>query len=304
MRNLSPNVVALDGQFHHDMVHTRGLRLHAATAGDPAGSAVVLLHDAYTCWADFKDVLPLLGNLGLHTIAVDLRGYGMSDKPPMGHDLRHLCGDIAGAIRTLGHDRAHIVGMGTGASLAWTLATSHPDHVASVISCGAIHPADMRRVVFTRPWLFSTLLVTSGLFRLPSWLVRKLWRNRSHFIRRDLRSNTTLQFQQSPAYDANLHIRRTALAITNTAAAVIRTIRLPLALPPAKWGLAKVQVPVLMLVDASRQSRSLITSARNRCLREPTIAQVPHTRLRPHLENPEGFTTFVGNFILETDSPT
>ena len=35
-RNLSPNAVALDGEFRHDMVHTRGLRLHAATAGNPA----------------------------------------------------------------------------------------------------------------------------------------------------------------------------------------------------------------------------------------------------------------------------
>ena len=150
-RNLSPNAVALDGEFRHDMVHTRGLRLHAATAGNPADPAIVLLHDAYTCWADFKDVLPLLGNLGLHAIAVDLRGYGMSDKPPMGHDLRHLCGDIAGAIRTLGHDKAHIVGMGTGATLAWTMATGYPDHVASITSCGAIHPIDMRRATFTHP---------------------------------------------------------------------------------------------------------------------------------------------------------
>ena len=170
-RNLSPNAVALDGEFRHDMVHTRGLRLHAATAGNPADPAIVLLHDAYTCWADFKDVLPLLGNLGLHAIAVDLRGYGMSDKPPMGHDLRHLCGDIAGAIRTLGHDKAHIVGMGTGATLAWTMATGYPDHVASITSCGAIHPIDMRRATFTHPWLFTTLLITSGLFRLPRRVV-------------------------------------------------------------------------------------------------------------------------------------
>ena len=302
-RNLSPNAVALDGEFRHDMVHTRGLRLHAATAGNPADPAIVLLHDAYTCWADFKDVLPLLGNLGLHAIAVDLRGYGMSDKPPMGHDLRHLCGDIAGAIRTLGHDKAHIVGMGTGATLAWTMATGYPDHVASITSCGAIHPIDMRRATFTHPWLFTTLLITSGLFRLPSWLVRNLWRTRGRFIRRDLRSNTTLQFQHSPAYHDNLHLRATALAIANTAAAVIRTVRLPLAIPPVKWATSKVQVPTMMLVDASRQSHSLIRAAHNRCLTQPTIAHIPNTRLRPHLENPEGFTTFVGSFIQGADSP-
>ena len=95
----------------------------------------------------------------------------------------------------------------------------------------------------------------------------------------------------------------TALAIANTAAAVIRTVRLPLAIPPVKWATSKVQVPTMMLVDASRQSRSLIRAAHNRCLTQPTIAQIPDTRLRPHLENPEGFTTFVGSFIQEADSP-
>ena len=161
----------------------------------------------------------------------------------------------------------------------------------------------MRRATFTHPWLFTTLLVTSGLFRLPSWLVRNLWRTRGRFIRRDLRSNTTLQFQQSPAYQDNLHLRATALAIANTAAAVIRTVRLPLAIPPVKWATSKVQVPTMMLVDASRQSRSLIRAAHNRCLTQPTIAHIPDTRLRPHLENPEGFTTFVGSFIQGADSP-
>ena len=59
----------------------------------------------------------------------------------------------------------------------------------------------------------------------------------------------------------------------------------------------------MMLVDASRQSRSLIRAAHNRCLTQLTIAHIPDTRLRPHLENPEGFTTFVGSFIQGTDSP-
>lgn len=60
-RNLSPNAVALDGEFRHDMVHTRGLRLHAATAGNPADPAIVLLHDATPAGPTSKMSFPYWG---------------------------------------------------------------------------------------------------------------------------------------------------------------------------------------------------------------------------------------------------
>ncbi|WP_047263102.1 alpha/beta fold hydrolase [Corynebacterium mustelae] len=301
VKNLSPNVVALEGEFHHHNVHTRGIRLHAATAGDPSNPAIVLLHDAVSCWTDFKDVLPLLGKMGFHAIAIDFRGFGMSDKPPTGYDLRHFTGDIAGAIRTLGHESAHLVGMGTGATIAWTMATSHPNHVASITTCGAIHPTDMRRIVLRKPWLFSNLITNSLLFRLPTSVIRRLCASHSRFIRRDLRNNTGLEFQQTPQFTQSIRLRETALAITNTRNAMIRSFRLMLRQPPMKWLGEKIHVPVHMLVDDSLQSAALITAARHRCLLGIRLTQIPKTRLQPHLENPQAFTSFVGTFVKEIE---
>ncbi len=35
MNPLPPSVVELDGPFEHEFLHTRGIRLHAVTAGNP-----------------------------------------------------------------------------------------------------------------------------------------------------------------------------------------------------------------------------------------------------------------------------
>ena len=43
MNPLPPSVVELDGPFEHEFLHTRGIRLHAATAGDPDNPLVLLL---------------------------------------------------------------------------------------------------------------------------------------------------------------------------------------------------------------------------------------------------------------------
>ena len=303
MHNLSPNVVAIEGNYQHHAVHTRGIRLHAATAGDSNNPAVVLLHDWHSCWVDFIPVLPLLGDLGLHAIALDIRGFGMSDKPPTGYDLRHLTGDISGAIRTLGHNRAHIVGIGTGATLAWTLATSHPEHVASLTTIGGIHPADMRKAVYSRPWLFTQTLLTITATRLPRLFRRLLWQQRKRMLQFNLKSTTTSAFNHSIAFTEVLHLREKTLAIANTKTAAIRTARLPLAIPPMKWATAKVTVPVQLLIDDSRQSQTLHQHAQSRCLLGTLASKVPNTRQQPHLENPESFTTFVGNFVQSVENP-
>ena len=40
---LPPSTVELDGPYAHEFVHTRGIRLHVATAGDSTQPLVVLI---------------------------------------------------------------------------------------------------------------------------------------------------------------------------------------------------------------------------------------------------------------------
>ena len=55
-------------------------------------------------------------------MAVDLRGYGGSDKPPRGYDGWTLAGDTAGLVRALGHTSATLVGHADGGLVCWATA--------------------------------------------------------------------------------------------------------------------------------------------------------------------------------------
>jgi len=110
------------------------VRLAVTEAGDPAGEPVVLLHGFPELAHSWRAQLPALAAAGFHAVAPDLRGYGGSDRPAAvdAYAARTLVGDIAGLIRALGHESAHIVGHDWGGGLAWGLAGNLPAMVRSL----------------------------------------------------------------------------------------------------------------------------------------------------------------------------
>ncbi len=83
--------------------------------------------------------------------AVDLRGYGGSDKPPRGYDLVTLAGDAAGLVRALGEANAIVVGHDWGGLLAWTTAVYHPKIVQRLAVVSAPHPLRLRQAIVSDP---------------------------------------------------------------------------------------------------------------------------------------------------------
>jgi len=110
------------------------VRLSVLEAGDPAGEPVVLLHGFPELSHSWRHQLPALAEAGYHAVAPDLRGYGASDRPTAveAYAAKALVGDVAGLIRALGHESAHVVGHDWGGSLAWGLAGNAPGAVRSL----------------------------------------------------------------------------------------------------------------------------------------------------------------------------
>lgn len=71
--------------------------------------------------------------LGRRIAAMDVRGYGASDKPHAisAYTLAELAGDVAAVIDALG-GRAIVFGHDWGAPIVWNTALRHPDKVAAV----------------------------------------------------------------------------------------------------------------------------------------------------------------------------
>lgn len=137
-----PSIVRIDGPWTHRDVSANGIRLHVAELG--SGPMVVLLHGFGEFWWTWRHQLTALAEAGYRAVAVDLRGYGDSDKPPRGYDAWTLGGDVAGLIKSLGARKAHLVGHAWGGMLALTAAALHPRVVESVSVLGGAHPLALR----------------------------------------------------------------------------------------------------------------------------------------------------------------
>jgi pimeloyl-ACP methyl ester carboxylesterase len=141
-------VTLVEGPWTHRMVRANGIAQHVAELG--TGPLVLLLHGFPQFWWAFHRQLMDLADAGYRAVAVDLRGYGTTDKPPRGYDAPNLAADVAQLVRSLGEDDAMIVGADVGGLLAWTMAALHPQVVRSLVVLGAAHPLRMRTALASR----------------------------------------------------------------------------------------------------------------------------------------------------------
>jgi pimeloyl-ACP methyl ester carboxylesterase len=134
-----------DGPWRHRFVSANGARFHVAEAGE--GPLVLLLHGFPQMWWAWRHQLTALADAGFRAAAMDLRGYGASDKPPRGYDTGTLAADAAAVIRSLGAPSAHVVGHDWGAWIAWSMPALEPGVTESVAAFAMPHPLRLRGAV-------------------------------------------------------------------------------------------------------------------------------------------------------------
>ena len=133
------------GPWTHRTVPANGARFHLVEMGE--GPLVLLLHGFPTYWYTWRRTLPALAEAGFHAVAMDMRGYGGSDKTPHGYDPLSLAADVVGVVRSLGKRDAVIVGHGWGGLLAWTLASVHPTVTRAIAPVSMPHPKRLREAM-------------------------------------------------------------------------------------------------------------------------------------------------------------
>ncbi len=106
------SVVLVDGPWTHRVVRAHGIALHVAEMG--TGPLVLLLHGFPQFWWAWHRQLVDLADAGYRAVAVDLRGFGASDKTPRGYDAPNLAEDMAALVSALGESDAMVVGNDLG----------------------------------------------------------------------------------------------------------------------------------------------------------------------------------------------
>ncbi len=110
------------------------LRLHYLRwpAQEPRGQALLLHALGWNARAWWK-IAPLLAERGIGCLAPDLRGHGLSDRPPEGYDYTTMAADVGALAGALGLESPLLVGHSWGAVLALELASG-----GKLAPCGAV----------------------------------------------------------------------------------------------------------------------------------------------------------------------
>jgi pimeloyl-ACP methyl ester carboxylesterase len=171
----------LDGPWRHHDIAANGIRFHVALglSARPQRPLVLLLHGFGEFWWAWRHQLPVLDAAGFRVAAMDLRGYGASDKTPRGYDPRTTAADVAGVIRSLGHSSAVVVGHDWGGMAAWSCAAYAPAQIRALASIAAPHPLAFPWRSASRPLVF---------FQLPLAPERRIMADDGAFVETLLRS--------------------------------------------------------------------------------------------------------------------
>jgi pimeloyl-ACP methyl ester carboxylesterase len=130
-------------------------------------------------WWAWRHQSPARDEAGFSAAAMDLRGYGASDKTPRGYDPQTTAFDVSGVIKSLGFSTGVIVGHDWGGMAAWATLAYAPAPVRAMVSVSAPHPLAF-------PW--RTSFSTLAFFQVPLLPERRIMAEDGLYIEELLRS--------------------------------------------------------------------------------------------------------------------
>jgi len=115
----------------------QGVKLHYLTAGH--GPAVILLHGYTQTSRMWRPLIPRLAEK-FTVIAPDLPGIGDSDIPKDGLDMKSAAVRIHALVKTLGVEKARVVGHDIGLMVAYAYAAQFPAETEKLVEMDAFLP--------------------------------------------------------------------------------------------------------------------------------------------------------------------
>jgi pimeloyl-ACP methyl ester carboxylesterase len=299
----SADLVEIPGPWSHRYVAANGARFHVTETGPEHGPLVLLLHGFPEFWWAWRDQLPALAVAGYHAVAMDLRGYGGSDKTPNGYDPITLAQDVSGVVKSLGARDAVVVGHGWGGYVGWATAVLHPREVSALCAVSAPHPLTMLRVLRSGTGVDALRHVLA--MQVPMLPERRLADASTGFLRDHLRAwsapgsafpdeSTVSTYQQAislwPASHCALEYHRWLFRsrLRADGRRFSSAMRPPLRQPVCCiWGDRDRAVPGAGIIGSRRYVRGEVTEHR--------LPDVGHF---PHEEDPASFTALLLSWLV------
>ncbi|OHB27925.1 MAG: epoxide hydrolase [Phenylobacterium sp. RIFCSPHIGHO2_01_FULL_69_31] len=148
-------------------IDTGRAKLRAAVEGE--GPLVVMVHGFPESWYSWRHQIGPVAAAGYQVAAIDVRGYGGSDKPKRvdAYSMQELTADVAGVVEALAPGQKTIlIGHDWGAPIVWNTALTRPDVISAVAGLSVPYTG-----VPTRPFteIFTELFTSKGHFFYQAW---------------------------------------------------------------------------------------------------------------------------------------
>ena len=273
-----------------------GMRVHYQEAGEENAPAIVLIHGFISSTLIWSDVFLPLADAGFRVIAIDMPGYGYSEKPADGqYTIDWQAHTIVSLLDRLEIDTATIVGASYGGAVAATIALDYPERVERLVLVGTVSNDDILRQPMVRVARLPLVGdVVTPLYLGSRWVLRKRVA--------DMYRRTGL-----PVDERKLAARHHLLATANVHRAMVRSMR--------RWSAERIsreanliRVPTLIVWGEADSHLPLSDGVR---LRD----RIPGSRLivfrncghLPPAEQPEKFvqalTQFCNNAEMQSAQP-
>lgn len=149
------------------------VRLHARIDGPEGAPVLFLLHGFPEFWYGWRNQISPLATAGFRVIALDQRGYNLSDKPRGvgSYRIEKLAADILSVADSLGTKTFHVVGHDWGGVVGWWLGSMYPDRVRRLAILNVPHPKAYREHLRSHPsqWVRSSYIGWFQVPLLPEW---------------------------------------------------------------------------------------------------------------------------------------
>jgi len=167
-------------KYFENYYEVNGVSLHVIEAGPRRGNAIFFLHGFPEYSGMWESQMRFFAGRGFRVIAVDQRGYNLSDKPKgiKAYTGEELAKDIHDLAEQMNYKKIHVVGHDWGGMVGWYLAILYPRLIKKMVIINAPHPQVFYRTVksswqqrlkswymliFQLPWL------PEGLLRLGNY---------------------------------------------------------------------------------------------------------------------------------------
>lgn len=131
------------GKFHHreksHFAQVNGARVHYQEFGNIKNPSLVLIHGYTASTYVWKTVAPMLAEKDFRVLAVDLLGFGYSEKPKQfDYSINAQAEMVVNLMNRLNIEKATFVGSSYGGAVSSVIALDFPERVEKLVLVGAV----------------------------------------------------------------------------------------------------------------------------------------------------------------------